>query len=130
MRPPAKKTAGIVLVASLTLLAVFHVLVLCRFIPPDIVWGGRAQSGRSLMLLESLALVVTGFFLLTAAVKVGFIRGRGPKKAADVFIWVMIVYFAANIAGNLAIGSPLEKLIFIPLLMVMIACSAVVAVKK
>jgi hypothetical protein len=130
MKLPIRKTAGIVLVACLALLAVFHVLVLCRIVPLDIVWGGRAGDGRWLVFLESVALAVTGLFLLTGAVKAGFIRGRRLKRAADILIWVMIVYFAANVAGNLAAGSRLEQAIFIPLLLVMIACSVVVAVKE
>ena len=66
------KLAGNLLLIFLGLLLVFHILVLSGILPASVIWGGQANS-NNLVVLESIALVVTVLFLIIVAAKLGYI---------------------------------------------------------
>jgi hypothetical protein len=69
------KLAGNILFAALGLLSIFHILVLLKVIPADIVWGGEIQGVPSnLIRLETIALFVTLLFMLIIAAKIGYLQ--------------------------------------------------------
>jgi hypothetical protein len=125
----SKKVAGIILITSLIFLMTFHLLVATKILPGDIVWGG-AMDEDSMVTYEIVAFIITGFLLFFATVKVGYANNKTIKKIANVFIWIMVVYFAFMIMGNLAAKTLTEKVIFIPLSILMFASSFRLAIEK
>ena len=126
----SRKTSGIILIICLLTLMVFHILVILKILPSNIVWDGQMDNGLSVLFLEIAALVLTAFFILIAAAKTGYIKSHRLRKAANAGIWVIVVFFSFNIAGNLMAKTYLEKLVFTPLSILMVICSIRLATKS
>jgi hypothetical protein len=110
------KLAANILLGIYGLLIIFHTLVLAQVVPSGIVWGGQiGNSQTNLVTLETIALVVTAFFVVIVAAKVDYIKVGNFKKFVNIILWIIFVYSLLNIAGNFASGSPTEKLVFIPI---------------
>jgi hypothetical protein len=108
-------TAANILLGIYGLLGIFHLLVLARVVPSDIVWGGRmGNAPADPITLETIALAVTALFGVITAAKVDYIKVGNLKQAVGILVWLVFVYSLLNIAGNLASGSPVEKAVFTP----------------
>ena len=127
----SERPAAIVLLVILGALAVFHVVMLAGALPVGIAWGGQASSSReTLMVLETVGLVVTVLFAAVVGAKVGFIGGTRFRGAARIGMWVMSGYFVLNVVGNLASTSGLERMIFTPVSVVVALLALRLAVEK
>jgi len=110
------KLAGNLLLGIYGLLAVFHVLVLARVVPSDIVWGGQiGNSSQNLVTLETTALIVTALFAAIVAAKIGYISVGRFGKVVNVLLWIIFAYSVLNILGNFASNVSTETLIFTPI---------------
>ena len=125
------KLAGNILLAAFGLLAIFHVLVLLKVIPADIVWGGRIQGVPSnLLTLETIALLITLVFLLIIAAKLGYVQAGKLSGAVNIGVWLIFVYLLLNMLGNLASGVSFEKLLFAPITIILALCAFRLAIEK
>ncbi len=125
-----KLTGGILLLA-LALLAILHVLILFGIVPAGIAWGGQVGgSPGNLVVLETIALLVTLLFALIVAVKASFIRTIRFKRAAGLGIWLVFVYFVLNTVGNLASGVTAERLLFAPITILLAVLALRMALEK
>jgi len=126
----SKKAAGITLISSLAGLMIFHLLVVIKILPHDIVWKGTMDE-NSVVKFEIIALLITGVLLFITTVKAGYINSSNSiKKTANVVIWFMVVYFALMIFGNLFAKTLTEKVLFVPLSALMFICSLKLARKN
>jgi hypothetical protein len=84
------KSAANVLLVAMGALAVFHVLVLAKVLPSDIVWGGRmgVTPDINLFVLETTALVITLLFALIIAAKAGYVRLPFFTRSIPAAKWV------------------------------------------
>ena len=125
------KLAGNILLFSLGLLFIFHVLVLLKVIPADIVWGGQIQGvPANLLTLEIVALLVTAFFILIVAAKLGYLQAGRLSGAINVGLWLIFAYLLLNTLGNLASGISFEKLLFAPITILLALCALRLAIEK
>ena len=125
------KLAGNVLLAAFGLLAVFHVLVLLRVVPADIVWGGQIGSSvANLFMLEMIALVSTILFAVVVAAKMEYIHAVKYSKAITIGMWFIFAYLLLNLVGNLASGVSFENLVFAPLTLLMAVLALRLAIEK
>lgn len=125
------KLAGSILLLSLALLAVLHVLILFRVVPAGIVWGGQiGESPGNLVVLETIALLVTLLFALIVAVKAGFVRTTRFRRATGLGMWLVFAYFVLNTLGNLASGVTAERLLFTPITILMALLALRLALEK
>ena len=109
------RLAATVLLCALGLLTLFHILVLLRIVPADIVWGGRLDaSSPAPTALETVALVVTVLFALVIAARAGYLGILPPASPVRTATWVVFGYFVLNIVGNLASDSSIERWVFLP----------------
>jgi hypothetical protein len=114
------KSAGNILLILFSLLIVFHVLVLLRVFPSNMVWGGRAAvSPSNLVLFEIIALLVLILFMLIIAAKTGYFKIFKSQKALNVCIWIIFAYMLLNVFANLASSVAAERIIFLPFNLVM-----------
>ena len=125
----SKKTAGNILIGSLVFLLFFHLLVILKVLPGNIVWGGTLDE-NIVIKYEIIALIITVFLLFNAIVKAGYINNNILKKITKVIIWFMVVYFAFMIFGNLVAKTLTEKIIFIPLSALMFVSSLRLALEN
>lgn len=125
------RLAGNILLAALGLLFIFHNLVLLGILPADIVWGGQIQGIReNLIILESVALVVTVLFMLVVAAKVGYIQAGKWRGVVNLGVWLIFIFLLLNTLGNLASGVSFENLFAAPLTIILALCALRLAIEK
>jgi hypothetical protein len=125
------KLAGNILLFSLGLLFVFHVLVLLKIRPATIVWGGQIKGGpANLVTLETVALLVTGLFILIVAAKTGYIRVGKLSGAVTIGVWLICIYLLLNTLGNLVSGVSFEKLLLAPITIILALCALRLALER
>lgn len=125
------KLAGNILLVALGLLVIFHVLVLLRVVPAEIVWGGRIQGLPSnLVTLETIALLVTLLFFVIIAAKTGYVQAGRLSGAVNLGVWLVFAYLILNTLGNLASGISFESLIAAPVTIILALCAFRLAIEK
>lgn len=125
------KLAGNILLAALGLVLVFHILVLLRIVPADIVWGGRIQGvPENLFTLETIALLVTVLFMLIVAAKIGYIQAGRFSAVVSIGVWLIFAFLLLNTLGNLASGVSFENLIAVPITILLALCALRLAIEK
>lgn len=103
----------------LSLVILFHILVIAGVVPPDIVWGGNLADQKQLYLMEAVSVIVNGIMLFVILSYAGIVRtGISPKFLVGT-IWVMFVLFVLNTIGNLLAKQSLETYLFTPLTMLL-----------
>ena len=111
--------AGNILLAAMALLLIFHVLVVLRVIPAEIVWGGQLRGvPANLIALEIVA------------ARLGYIRAGKLSGAVNIGVWLIFAYLVLNTVGNLASGVSFEKLLFAPLTIFLAFCALRLAIEK
>ena len=125
------KLAGNLLLGSLGLLAVFHILVLLRVLPADIVGGGAIQnSTTSLLPLEMISLFVTLLLAAIIAAKTGYIKVVRFQTVVNIGVWVVFAILLLSMIANFASGVAFENLIFAPIAVVLALCAYRLAIEK
>lgn len=125
------KLAGNILLVALGLLVIFHVLVLLRVVPAEIVWGGRIQGVPSILVtLETIALLVTLLFFVIIAAKTGYVQAGRLSGAVNLGVWLVFAYLILNTLGNLASGISFESLIAAPVTIILALCAFRLAIEK
>jgi hypothetical protein len=125
------KVAGNVLLVAFVLVVGFHLLVLLGLVPPDIVWGGQiGASSSNLIVLESIALVVSLFFAVVTAAKLGYIQADRFKVAIRVCLWIIFAYLLLNTIGNLASVNSVEKAVFAAITLLLALFALRVAIER
>ncbi len=112
--------AGKILLFFMILLAIFHVFILLKVFPSEIVWGGQMRkSSTNMVTLEIIALFITLIFTLIIAAKRGYIRVGKFEKLLNIGMWIIFAYFILNTIGNLTSAVFIENLIFTPITLLM-----------
>lgn len=99
----------------LSLMVIFHILILAQIIPYANVWGGRIESVSQMRFLETVALIITLFMTWISAMRGGYLKTALSRKTIHVLLWVFTAYFALNTVGNMASSSAFEKIVLTPL---------------
>ena len=124
-----RKIVGYILICALSVLLIYHLLVIFNVLPRDMVWGGQEDLKDIVVYLEVFAVALTAFFMLMGAARAGIILNRSLQKIASVVIWIMVVFFFLNIFGNLTAKTLAETLIMTPLSIIMFICSLILGIK-
>ena len=119
--PLKMATNGILFILSLMI--VFHLLVMSGMIPFDIVWGGNIADKHQLRLMESVSIAVNFIMLLFVLAYSGMLRLKPGPATAKIGFTVMFVFFALNTLGNIVAKSALETYIFAPVTLLLSVCS-------
>lgn len=122
--------AGTALISLLSLIVVFHLLVLMGVIPYSIVWGGRIENDSQYLLLESVSIVVNLFLLGVVLIKTDKVKVGVNPKIISVLLWMMFGLFLLNTLGNLFSKNELEKIIFTPLTLLLSIFSILLAIDR
>ncbi|WP_205499855.1 hypothetical protein [Rufibacter psychrotolerans] len=117
---------GMVLLFGLTI--VFHLLVLASVIPYTIVGGGRITTQEEMYQLETAALALNVLFFFISLLQAGYLRLNVSPRLLTGAMWGMFGVFLLNTVGNLFSNSPLEKLIFTPVTLILAVFSVILAV--
>ncbi|CCH52733.1 hypothetical protein BN8_01755 [Fibrisoma limi BUZ 3] len=107
------------LLAVLSLVIIFHLLVLLRIIPYSIVWGGRLTSDTQMVRFELTSIVINALMLTVVAIRAGLLRIRVPALLINITLWLMAGLFTLNTVGNMASLNTVEQLVFTPLTLIL-----------
>lgn len=122
--------AGKTLAAFLSLLLIFHLLVLFGILPSDIVWGSQLTNKEMLIYMETTSLAVTIVFLSNTIIYIKDKSNPTFRKLARVLLWFMACYFLLNTINNILSENNLETLIFTPISIILAFLSFRLALEK
>jgi len=108
------KFAANAMIATLSLVILFHLLILTEFVPYSIVWGGKLDSLSQMRTLEAVSIVTNLLLGLVISVKASYIKIKIASRITNGILWLFIVLFALNTVGNLVAESNIETRIFTP----------------
>lgn len=99
----------------LSLVILFHILILAEIIPYNIVWGGKFQNVHQMWIFEAVSVLINAFMILVVAIKGQVIKFRVSVKIINVLLWLFVVLFVLNTVGNLLAKTTTETVIFTPI---------------
>jgi len=118
------------LISILSVLLIFHLLVLSKMIPYTFIWGGRLKSDKEMYRFELSSILINSFFLFIILVQANILAIFLPKMILTAIFWVMTALFAFNTLGNIASKSKLEQRIFAPITIILTVLSLILALKS
>lgn len=107
------------LIALLGCLLGFHLLIVLRVLPFEIVWGGKLRSEPEMMQLEITSIVVTGILLCAVMLRVGYFRVKLNPLIFKVVFGLMVLLFTLNTLGNILSENAIERAVFTPVTILM-----------
>lgn len=118
------------MIALLSCIVLFHLLVLSGVVPFSLVWGGRLKSPSQMYLFETVSLTINLAVIAIVAIRGGYIRPYLPRKVVTFLLWVLVILFTLNAAGNLFSEHKLEMILFSPLALVSAALLYRMAIER
>ncbi len=115
------------LLIVLTLFLILHICVLLKFIPYNIVWGGRLKSDIEMYRFEAISILMNLFFLFVILVQSGFLVIGFPKIIMTVLLWAMTILFLFNTFGNIMSKNKIEQRLFTPITIILTIFSLILA---
>ena len=115
MNKTAKWKALKIMIPLLSLVIIFHVAVIIRAIPYEIVWAGKLKSVDEMYAFETASIAINIFIIALLFLKAKHIKRNTSNKILDALLWLFVILFAANTVGNLLAETWFEKLVFTPL---------------
>ena len=114
-----EKIASNIVITILSLVVVFHVLILMNFIPYNIVWGGKIKNKSQLFRFEMISIAVNLLILIIVLMKAKVINVVINQKIVTISLWVIAALFMINTIGNLLSTNDFERFVFTPLTIVL-----------
>ena len=93
------------LVGLLSLVIIFHFLILVKIIPFGIAWGGRLKSAEEMYVFESISIALNLFLIWILSLKSKNVK----SKLINFALWIFFVVFSLNTIGNLVAHTNFEK---------------------
>ncbi|WP_234110684.1 DUF1616 domain-containing protein [Chryseobacterium sp. R2A-55] len=103
------KTPIHILLGLLFVVILFHVAVLFKAVPNEIVWGGRLQDDSEMLVFEALSILINMFLGLVLLMKADYIKIKWKEKTINIILWIFLILFVLNTFGNLFANSNFEK---------------------
>jgi hypothetical protein len=103
------------LLIILSLMVVYHMLVLVGVIPYEVVWAGRLNSHSEMLSFEAISITLNLVMLAVVAIYAGLLKWKIPADIVKIALWAMFTLFLMNTVGNYYSVNFYEKIIFTPL---------------
>jgi hypothetical protein len=115
MKLPSQKQALNFMLALLSVVMIFHILVFTGVIPYTIVWAGKLNSVQEMRVFEAVSMTVLVINILVFLLKAGYIQHKISGKLLNWIIGFYALLFFVNTIGNLFAETAFEKYFFTPL---------------
>lgn len=93
------------LMGLLSLVIIFHFLILVKIIPFNIAWGGRLKSEQEMYVFESISIVLNLFLIWIISLKAKDVK----RKIINITLWIFFGIFSLNTIGNLFAQTTFEN---------------------
>jgi hypothetical protein len=116
---------GLIIILSFFL--VLHFMIFLKFIPYNIVWGGRLKSDTEMYRFEIVSILINLFFLFIILVQASILTIDFPKKTMTIILWFMTAMFVFNTFGNVKSKNKIEQIYFTPITIILTIFSIILA---
>jgi hypothetical protein len=107
------------LLTILSLIVIFHLLIIIGVIPFGIIWGGRLNDSSKMLTFETVTLTINLIMIVTVLIKAGFLKFVVNQKIITIVFWIMFIIFLMNTIGNILSKNEFEKMVFTPLTLIL-----------
>ncbi len=98
-----------ILLGLLIVIILFHICIIAKIIPYNIVWGGRLQNDSEMYVFETISVLVNLFLSWVLLIKSNATKFKFSNKAVTIILWIFFALFALNTLGNLLAKTYFEK---------------------
>ena len=109
MKLPSQNALKIML-GLLSIVIIFHILIIVKIIPYSIAWGGRLQSDEQMYTFETVSIIIHLFLCFILLMKGRHIKLRFGEKTLNIVLRFFLGLFILNTFGNLFAQTSFEKL--------------------
>ncbi|MCE3229576.1 MAG: hypothetical protein K0S32_4127 [Bacteroidetes bacterium] len=92
----------------LSLVMVFHLLVLTQVISYTIVWAGKLNSVEEMIAFESVSMIINAILMFTLTMRLKNLKRGSVNKVVNGILWAFVILFILNTIGNLFSKSKTE----------------------
>ena len=111
-------------------LVIFHILIMVRIIPYNIVWGGRLENVSQMYVFETASLTINLAIIAVIGIKIGYIKPYISKKVVNIILWGLVILFSLNTVGNIVSTNSLEAIMFTPITIIAAILCCRLAIEK
>ena len=94
----------------LSMVILFHILILIKLIPYNIAWGGRLQTDEQMYVFETISILINLILCFILLMKGRYVYTRLKEKTVNISLRIFLVLFILNTVGNLFAQTNFEKL--------------------
>lgn len=99
------KNANRLLIGLLSLVVIFHFMILFKIVPFNIAWGGRLKSEQEMYVFECISIALNLFLIWIVLLKAKNVT----PKLINIILWIFFGIFSLNTIGNLFAQTTFEK---------------------
>lgn len=114
----SSKQAIKIMLGLLSIVVLFHLLILTQLIPYTIVWAGKLNTVEEMYVFETVSILINLILILLLLLKGNYIRNSISPKILNGILWFFVIVFVLNTIGNLTAETLFEKLTFTPLTLI------------
>lgn len=118
MKIISKKQALKIIIVLLSVVMIFHLLIIFEIIPYTIVWAGKLKSVQEMRVFECISLLIGSLNIAVLLLKGNYIKNKIPTSIINGILWAFVALFSLNTIGNLFAETMIEKVVFTPLTLV------------
>ena len=104
----------------LSLVVIFHLLIMFSVIPFEIVWGGRLKYKSQMLVFETASVIINLLMLTVVMIKAEILNVRINRMIIKIALWIMFGLFFINTFSNLFSKNDFEKVVFAPLTLILL----------
>lgn len=98
------------LLGLLSIVVVFHILIILKVIPYNITWGGRLNTDEQMYWFEAVSILINLFLGFILLVKGRYIKFSLKEKTLNIVLWIFLIQYILNTIGNIIAQTSIEKI--------------------
>ena len=87
----------------------FHLAILTKIIPYDVIWGGRLNNDVEMYVFEGISILVNLLLCLVLLIKGEYLLKLIPTSVVNIILWIFFSLFGLNTIGNIFAETLFEK---------------------
>ena len=104
------KNAIKIMLGLLSMVILFHILIIIKIIPYSVAWGGRLQTDEQMYMFETISIFINLFLGFILMMKGSYINYQFKSKTLNIMLWIFFTLFIINTIGNIFAQSTFEKM--------------------
>jgi membrane protease YdiL (CAAX protease family) len=99
-----------VMLGLLSMVILFHLLIIIEMVPYKIAWGGKLQTDGQMYVFEGFSILINLFLLFILLIKGKYIKPQLSERTIKIVLWIFLILFILNTIGNLFANTHLERI--------------------